>query len=59
MFGTARILQHPGHKQLLCPICNQPVKLETAKSDEGGKAIHEECYLSKLFDEATLDLKRA
>lgn len=59
MAGTARILQLPGHKQPLCPMCNKPVKLETAKSDEGGKAIHEECYLSKLFDEATPELKRA
>jgi hypothetical protein len=59
MFGTARVLQYPGHKQLLCPICNKPVKLETAKSDEGGKAIHEECYLSKLSDEAAPELKRA
>lgn len=29
----------------LCPICNMPVLLETAKTDEHGRAIHEECYL--------------
>jgi len=29
----------------ICPICNQPVALETAKTDEHGQAIHEECYV--------------
>ena len=32
----------------VCPICNQPVSLESAKTDEHGLAIHEECYLVKL-----------
>jgi hypothetical protein len=32
----------------LCPICNKLVRLETAKTDEHGLAIHEECYLLKL-----------
>ena len=31
-----------------CPICGKPVPLETAKSDENGICIHEECYLLKL-----------
>jgi hypothetical protein len=29
----------------LCPVCNHPVALETAKVDEVGRAIHGECYL--------------
>lgn len=31
-----------------CPICNRPVDLESAKADENGHAIHEECYLLRL-----------
>jgi hypothetical protein len=29
----------------LCPVCNKPVPLETAKTDGDGCAVHEECYL--------------
>lgn len=31
-----------------CSICNEPVELETAKTDECGRAIHENCYVLKL-----------
>jgi hypothetical protein len=31
-----------------CCICDQPVALETAKTDERGRAVHEECYVLKL-----------
>jgi hypothetical protein len=31
-----------------CSICELPVSLETAKTDEYGRAIHEECYASKM-----------
>ena len=34
--------------QPLCPICNLTVSLERAKTDEHGRAIHEECYLLKV-----------
>jgi hypothetical protein len=34
--------------QTLCSICNRPVSLENAKTEEHGLAIHEECYLLKL-----------
>jgi uncharacterized Zn finger protein (UPF0148 family) len=41
----------------LCPICNKAVPLETAetaKTDEHGRAMHEECYLLKVrLEEAT------
>jgi hypothetical protein len=30
----------------LCPVCNKPVVLETAKVDAAGRAIHSECYLA-------------
>ena len=31
-----------------CCICEEPVELETAKTDEYGRAIHEACYVLKL-----------
>jgi hypothetical protein len=31
-----------------CPICERAVSLETANTDETGRAIHQECYLLKL-----------
>ena len=32
-----------------CPICNKEVQLETAKTDEVGRALHKECYLLRLY----------
>ncbi len=29
-------------------LCHNPVPLDTSKTDENGKAIHEECYVLKL-----------
>jgi hypothetical protein len=31
-----------------CAICDKPVPLETAKSDEDGRPVHEQCYVLKL-----------
>jgi hypothetical protein len=31
-----------------CSICNRTVSLSDAKTDEDGKAVHENCYLLKL-----------
>ena len=28
-----------------CALCNERVEIETAKTDENGKAVHEECYV--------------
>jgi hypothetical protein len=32
----------------ICSICNLPVLLNNAKTDEDGSAVHEDCYLIKL-----------
>jgi hypothetical protein len=32
----------------ICAICARPLELETCKVDEFGKAVHEECYLSRV-----------
>ena len=31
-----------------CPICHKEVLIETAKADQDGRALHEECYLFRL-----------
>jgi hypothetical protein len=32
----------------ICPLCNEPVEIETAKTNADGEAIHEECYVPSL-----------
>ena len=32
----------------ICSICNLPVSLNNATTDEDGNAVHEDCYLIKL-----------
>ena len=31
-----------------CQLCNKPVMLETARINEHGKAVHEECYVNSI-----------
>jgi hypothetical protein len=31
-----------------CNICNRPVDLKVAKTDEDGKGVHEECYVRRM-----------
>ena len=33
---------------MLCSICENAVSIESAKADEYGRAIHEECYALKI-----------
>ena len=42
-----------------CAICGKPLRLATAKSQDGGLPVHEECYLlrSKLKDAQTQPAK--
>ena len=32
----------------ICSICDKPVNLETSKTDDFGKAVHEGCYLLRV-----------
>lgn len=32
----------------ICDICNKPVKIETSKTDELGRVVHEGCYLLRI-----------
>jgi|HubBroStandDraft_6_1064221.scaffolds.fasta_scaffold1264871_1 hypothetical protein len=34
-----------------CHICDKPLSLETAKTDDQGLGVHEECYVARLADE--------
>jgi len=39
-----------------CFICGRSVTLELSKTDEGGKAVHEGCYLRKTLSKSrTMD----
>jgi len=36
-----------------CRICSEPLQLETdIRTDEDGKAVHEECYVKRLTAQA-------
>jgi hypothetical protein len=41
-------LSLPNAPFTICNLCNKPVELEKAKTDENGQAVHEECYLRKV-----------
>jgi|HubBroStandDraft_5_1064220.scaffolds.fasta_scaffold37858_2 hypothetical protein len=54
-FGTACATMCSGAEVLMirsrypmCVICNEPVDLRTAKTNNEGQAVHEECYLMKM-----------
>lgn len=38
----------PKPKFSVCSICNESVELQTAKVDERGLPVHEECYVRKV-----------
>jgi len=48
------VLHHWKEPTIRCGICGRNVTLELSKTDEGGKAVHESCYvratLAKLRD---------
>jgi hypothetical protein len=41
-----------------CSICNEPVDLKTAKTDEDGKSVHEECYVDRMRRDPVTPLAR-
>lgn len=45
------IIRHDHRGKPICSICGEPVNLQTAASDEDGKAVHEECYVQKILDQ--------
>jgi hypothetical protein len=41
-----------------CSICNEPVDIKTAKTNEDGKAVHDKCYLDRLRHDPVTTLPR-
>jgi hypothetical protein len=41
------------HIELNCAICNQPVTLETAKTDDNARTVHRRCYVLELLVKPT------
>ena len=46
--ASAGMRSHRPIQVVRCSICEQPVSLESAKTDEYGRTIHEECYALKM-----------
>lgn len=38
----------------VCPICREHIELETAGTDDRGRAVHEQCYAAKLSSNDTV-----
>jgi hypothetical protein len=56
MFRKIRHELLPG--QALCASCREPLDLTTAKTDEDGQAVHEECYVDKVRDKSPSNSKK-
>jgi hypothetical protein len=41
------VSRHP-----LCGVCNKPLELDIAVADQDGKAVHEECYVLRMLEQA-------
>jgi hypothetical protein len=35
----------------ICPLCSEHVELESANTDDKGKAVHEECYVAHIIEQ--------
>jgi hypothetical protein len=46
MPGSAQPVSQPA---VICCICAEPISLETTRTDERGKAVHEHCYVRKTI----------
>ena len=45
----------PAQAIYLCHICGKPVDINTAKTDDAGRPVHEECYvLRELLKQRTM-----
>jgi hypothetical protein len=36
-----------------CWVCGKPVSLEECKIDEQGRAVHEQCYLTRMKQDSS------
>jgi hypothetical protein len=51
----AKVLQFI-HKPPICNLCNKPLDLKIAVTDQDGKPVHEECFVLKVREEDTKTL---
>jgi hypothetical protein len=58
MTPLRRTLRRGNSKQRICPLCNEPLLLETCKTDEKGQATHEECYVGRICSQLKRDDKK-
>jgi hypothetical protein len=47
-----------GTTPFICYICNTPIKLEEAKTDANGRAIHEECCVLATLLRTSVDARK-
>ena len=40
-------ISHQFRQSVVCSICSVPLPLETSRTDEHGKGVHEQCYVRK------------
>jgi hypothetical protein len=50
MTGSAQVT--PQLPAIACCICTRPIPVEDSKTDEHGKAVHEECYVRKMISQS-------
>jgi hypothetical protein len=48
MLSPKSILTQLAEGQILCALCHEPVQIKGSKTDENGRAVHEECYVRLL-----------
>jgi hypothetical protein len=46
MTGSAK---HGLQRAIVCRICASPILLEESKTDEFGRAVHEDCYVRQTI----------
>ena len=53
MHAIPDLLEEDKEEIFTCRICSEPLQLETdTRTDEDGKAVHEECYVKRLTAQA-------
>ena len=38
----------------ICPLCTEHVEIETANTDEKGRAVHEDCYVAFILAQSRI-----
>jgi len=44
-------IQHTFRQSVVCSICSVPLPLETSRTDEHGKGVHEQCYVRRTISQ--------